>query len=899
MDDLATIFGKPTVAKEGAPPPKQPLREIFSDSLGDKDLASLVGREPGVDYSKGAPVGIRYNLSRAQDEDQEKRLLTSRYGAQGFRKDPGGNYLVKEKEGWVPVYPAGVLESMKSGAARTAAVAPQLAGGALGAVGGTAVGGPVGGVAGAVLGAGAARGADEGVKSLQGFGPQSLGELGWSMGKEGAIAGAFQGAGPAAAVVKKPMFNAASKAFETFGAITPESRAIAQSLERFGVTPPLKTLAPGLPALEYDRQLRNMVAKDPKLAGRIAAIDQRTKEVLEAAGFQGKELANAVMAVQDKTSALSGTQATEGVRGALQSRETSAAQAAKLGEETAARAKTALTQEEMANRDLAQNAIQAAYESVNRTARQPVGSLGSNVARVFEHERQIFTDQMRQAYGAVHQMAGGADVVPTRAFSQMARDLVATMDPQAVPPIIRRYAGEPGEGGGMISIEEAHNLRTALREMSKIKDLSPIGQRSGNLRQMAASVDDAIVEAGEHAGGPVAAALREADEAYGQGIQRFTNHEVNSLVQDVRNGRMPEPQRVADMLLDKNSMDATRQIWNMLPPQLQSDVIRADMRNIVDSASATGKDGRRTLNPDALLKMMDEKEKYDFIYPRPFIQHMRDLALDAKALDGSVDVTALPPNQTREYIERAVGARKALEENVQKNPLQARQALSSDDPELIKTGARFFIAPGNEARTLAGMQVVGPGSPEWKEVQKFAVQDLLKQAVVPKGLSRTVSGNAIEDYLAKLTPTQQKVLYGDQLPDIKLIAQQAKALFPELEDSMGGSLAAAGIKGHLLTKTSAIRAYTMSRFFGAVADSPALAKMLAGQLRAQPAKGRYILSYLMQEEADVQMNRPQQMAVTPQSELSGAFSTFGGGATPKVPPVAQAPEKRGFGGPME
>jgi hypothetical protein len=648
-----------------------------------------------------------------------------------------------------------------------------------------------------------------------------------------------------------------------------------------------------LKAFEYDRGLRNMIAKDPMLASRIEAIDTRTKEVLQGFGIEGQPLAQAVMDVQDRTSALSGTKAAEGMVQALQSREaTGEAQRALPTARSAA-----LRREEMTNRIAAEKAIETAYQQISTAASKDVGSLGSNVVAAFEQERATFNKTMNQAYGAIHKMAGGQEVVPTGAFVEQARQLAETMDPQAVPPIIKRWAQQGVADGSdegppaKITIEEAHNLRTALREMAKIKDLSPIGQRRGNILRMAGSVDDALIEASDHVGKNVGVALKEADDAYGQGIQRFTGSEMNSLVREVRNGRMPNASVVADMLIDKNSVDATRQIWDLLPPQLQSDVARADLKNMVDSASVIGKDGKKTLNPTAWLKALDEREPMDFIYRPELIKSMRDLAYDAKALAGDVDVSALPPNPTRDMIQRAVGAQRALQEEVQYNGASAAKALRSDDPKLTAMGAKYFIAPGNEARTLGGMNLVGRDSPEWKEVQKFAAQDLLKSAVVPKGLSRTVSGTAIEDYLATLTKSQQSALYGDRVEDIKLIAQQAKALFPELDKNMAAGLAAGNMMGHLPART-AIRAQIWSRVAGRIADSTILTKMLAGQLRAKPYEGRGIMSYLLQGGTDIGVNQAQRGGdqLAPPQDFSGLYGNI---------PKKKLPASFGYGGPNE
>lgn len=908
MASLEDIYQQVVTPKEGAPPPKRSLQEIYSDVVGKEEgkrtLSGIMGREEGVDYSKGADIMTRYNVMRATNVQEEAKFLQNRYGAGNFKQDKGGNWLVKQQGSWVPVYPAGVLESLKTGGAAVAAQAPELGGAIGGALAGEAMFPAGGAIPGAIGGAMLGTGADEAIKRVQGFYQKSPEELAGRLAQEGLQGLAFEGVPRGVSAIKKPLFDASSSVLSRFGGVTPESKEIAQSLQPYGVHGPVSSIAPGLKMFEYDRTLRNIIAKDPNQAPRIAAINQRAKEILEGFGLQGSELAHAVLEVGDRTTALSPQAAAEGVMGKMRAGEAASAAA------TEAR-KAGLTEEETRYKNLADQAIKSTYQGINRMAEvETPGSFGSNVARVYEHERDLFNRQMGAAYGAVHNMAGGAEVVPTSEFRHQALELVSTMDPQTVPPIIRRWAVTAQDGAPMkTTIEEAHNLRTALREMANIKDLSPIGQRGGNLSRMAASVDDAISQSYNSIGESAGAALREADDAYAQGIKKFTNAKVNSLIQDVRQGRMPDANEVANLLIDKDSVDATKQVWDVLPPQLQQEVFRTDLRRMIDAASIRGRDGLKTLKPEAMLKALDEREKFSFMYDKPFVSSMRELALQAGTLNGEIDVSALPPSNVREYLQKAVSARAALETEASTVGPKAMQALRSDDQGLVDAGAKYFMQKQNEARTLAGMQAAGGiNSPEWKKVQQFAAKDLLKSAVAaaPKGLASTVRGESINEYLGNLTSVQQKALFGDRLEDIKLIAKQAKFLFPEHESEVGTSLAGAAIMGHMPSMKAA-RAYTLSRVLGAIADSPTLSKMLAGELRTNPYGGRGILSYLLQAGTDIGITQTEKRfnpRASPEqfSGTTGVVPRQPFTLPPAPPPSAvpgARPIQRGYGGPQE
>ncbi len=857
--------------KKGVPA-KPPLESFFSDTPpaeSEQKLRDIRGEETGVDYSQGAPIGTRYNLHRASNPAEEEAYLRGQYGEGNFRKDKAGNWLVQDAGQWKPVYPRGVIESLKNVGAYAGGVAPSLGGAVAGGLGGAAVGGPfapVTGVLGAAGGAMGGKGLDEAAKYLQGFYNKTPGQLGMELGTEGALAGAFQAAGPLKEAIKQPLYRGTSNILRGYGGITPESQAVTQSLERFGVNPPISSVAPGMKTFEYDRRLRNMLTGDPMAPARIGVMDQRMAEILRGFGIGGDvggepAIARAMSQIQDKTTALSGADVGEGIARRLKARE------------------TGLLTEEMTNRNEAERLSREAVEATQAIARQPTGNLAQDVAGAYTQAREVFTDNMNRAYHAIDNMTGGREVVDTAPVSHEAMALIETMDPQAVPPIIARLA--TGEGQ-MLTFEQAHNLRTTLRQMADVQDLSPIGQRRGNVMHMAGLVDQAIMNTTDQVGQQAAQALRTADRAYADGIVRFTNKAVNGIIQDVRSGRAPDPQEIARILVDKTSTQATQQMWNMLPAELQTRVRTADLRNLLDGASVIGRDGRQTLDPTALVQALTKRgEVNNFVYPQPFLNHLRELATDLLALGGKVDVTSLPPNQIRQHLERALGAQRALQVEANTNP---RLALRSDNPELVDAGARYFLSPGNEARTLAGAQMLA--GPEWQAVQRFAVQDLLKSAVVPKGLGRTIRGDTLESKLGGYTQAQQEALFGGRLADIKLIARQARAMFPELEDEMGGSLAAASIKGNL-PKYSAIRRFAWTWMAGRLADSPQLTRMLAGQIQASPEKARGIMSWMMQSGADLAVNRQGQSPLgegMPQPSVMPQQQP--------VPPVLPPPERR-------
>lgn len=869
--------------KEGKAPKDKPLSGT-AESLA-KSLY-----EPGVDYTKGADVNTRYNVSRAGTDEEASNYLKNRYGRDAVKKDPSGNWLVRQGGAWVPVFPRGMGEGVKSLGAEVAAKGPPLAAAVAGGAVGETLGGPAGGFAGATGGALLAGSIDEVAKRLQGFGNTDARSR---LAEEALLAGAFQGAGPAWAVLKKPLFAGTSKVLSGLAGTTPESRALARSFEQYNVWPPIGTVAPGLRSFDYDRFLRNLIAKDPKQAGRIAALDDRVKQTLQRFGINGSELANAQLVIQDKASALSGQEGAEAVAAHMETAEGRVVEHLEN-----------FRRDEMANRMAAERKIRELEAFYTKTPMKDVGPVGGRMSDVFVQERRNFTETANAAYDYVHNMAEGAPVVPTGAIKAQARELASYLDPAIIPPQIKKWMAD--DAPGMTTIKEAHNYRTYLRELANTKgDVSPIGQRKGMILQMAASVDDAMTEAGDYAGESVAAALKEADAAYSKGVQVFNFPEVNKIVTDVRAGRMPNARVVADLLVNKDSAEATRQMWDLLPPELRADVVATDTARMFASASRLGKDGRRWLNADSLADALEERKELDFIYTPRYRKNLEDLAVTMKAFHGDVDITGLPDiegrgtaevmgRQARLLIERAVGARKALEEE-KVGGMEEIRRLKSDRQDLQAVGASYFI-DAKEERTLAGMNIAGgPNSPAWKTVQRYALIDMFKSAyerIPAKTKGYTFDSSALEKYMAKFTPAQQEALFGDQahIDDLKYLISQADALFPEFgqplgRSSTGASMAAANIMGHIPRKT-ALRAYTLSVFAGALADNKLLAQMLVGTLKSKPYTGRALMGYIVQTGAYSALQASGGQPQRP-DQFKGLF-----GATPKDP-TTSAPQMYG------
>ena len=907
----------------GLPPGKMPVT-----GEGQPAMSEIRGLEPGVDYQQGTGLGTSLNLARASNDAEKEMYIKNKFGEGNYRKDAGGRYLVKQGDQWVSadsisgVYP--VVSKLATGV-------PTTGGAAAGAAVGGAFGGPVGAIGGAGVGAAAGKGLDELTKLLQGFSNQTPGSVAAGMGGEAGLAMAGQAVGPALNAAKKPVSNFLSKAGPKIGGVTAETRAVKQSLDPYGVSGPIASLAPKLKTFEYDRNLRNLLMGDPMEAGRIGAIDKRSAEVLAAFGMNPTEIASALPVIKDRMATLSGKETSDLVKKGLETRATALpeARAYKLQAEDFERQAKAI--------------VDKTYTDLRASSNlQRTGSfLAGKVLEDYQGARDSFYKEVGGLYKQIDKMTGDRPIVNLSGAQDAARKFMDTIDPSVVPPIIKRLAGAPaaaprgpsaagvpplnmpaaapsgnsmvdkfrellqgqvqgidaqmgkdaqaasdalkqraalytqGQPGNVVSFAEAHELRTSLRAMAAVKDFSPIGQRRGVIAHMAAQIDQALGDAEGLVGKDAARMLKTADKTFSEGVKRFTNAEVNNVLQDARQGRAPDAAVLANMLLDKDSADTVKQVWGVLSPQTQALLKKADEKNMMDAIS-TFKDGKNTLDPEAMMDWLAERSSVNkTIYDPAELRMYRDWAQDARKVNGTLPVEAGSNTPVTKLMQQARDAQYAAERAAKENPIAA---LRSQIPEMSDAGARWFIRPGNESATLEGVKALGgENSPEWQQVRKFAIQDLLKSSVRArgKGLGETVSGGAMETGLGAYTPAQQRVIFGKQLDDVRLIAQQARYLFPEINSEAGSSIAAANIQGHL-PSSKAIRGYTWSLIAGRLADSPALASALAGKLRADPYGGRSLMGWMLQYGADV-----AGAGKAPQQMMMPNYETPNEGAKPK------------------
>jgi hypothetical protein len=800
--------------------------ELTEASLLSKGKEILTQRDEGIDYDTGAPIGTRVELQRASNPEEAKKVLEKSYGQDKYGQDRFGQYWVQQGDKRVSVLPKGISGGIKNVGtgmlASTYPMAGAVAGGVLGEIAMPAGGG----IPGAMIGAAVGKGVEDMVKWAQGVFAQSTKETVTGMSNEAAIAGVFQGAGP----LLRGTGQAAKGALQKVMGVTPATRQMAQDVsERSGgaAKPPISSFAPGATALEYKRQMRNTLAgSDPAEAGRIKYLTDRMDSVFEQEGVSPPEREKLINEIYDTSARTSASEAGEKVVSAAKD-----THSALLNEAQQTRARVAA--------DLAQS------DTMLRQIAQAPPSTAADVSEAIRSSRRQFAKDMNDVYESIHNLTGQQPLVETAIIQDAAKELVQVMPPNALPPLIQNWAkkGAPDK----ISFPQAHALRSTLREMSEVVDVSPLGQRTGNVRRMASAVNSAIGNTADVVGQAAAVQLRAADKLYSDGIAKFNNTAINRIVRELRTGIVPEPNYVASLIMQEQNPQLAKTIFAMLPQNVQTNVIKADLNNLINQASRRGEDGVLRMDGASFMRALDDhKPILDAVYPPKSAAALRQHAMELAAFDGKVDVTGLKtPTAITNQLERAVGAARAADEFVKTNPLGA---LSTGTPMQVDRALARLTLPGSQATTEQAAKTLGVDSEAWKAVRKYAVQKLFSGSVrETASLAKTISGKDISDTLNRYTKRQQELLFpGGMANDLRLLAKESKFLFPHSEKDFGGSLAAAAIKSGLWFNPYSVYKYIRFQAMGYVADHPKVLRFLTDEIRKGGVQSRSLKSVMGQ-----------------------------------------------------
>jgi len=609
--------------------------------------------------------------------------------------------------------------------------------------------------------------------------------------------------------------------------------------------------APGAKVMQFHQALGEKLGGSRIEARNVEYIDRQLQGILKSSGMDDAQAAAATREILDPTAAVPAGQA--GAR--VQAR--SAAMVRDMENQVRQYAATADTELEQQFRRL---------QAIQNRPGQPEGELGELVADGIRQARKDFSRAASKIYSRIDEVVGGEAVVPTRAMKQRAQELLDAMP--------RNAAGEPIFGNPQVlrsiqSITEmddaipfamAQRARTALGDLAQDSTLTP-GLPKREFDQLRRSVDVSFNNAAaDPRVQPAVRMLREADRFYADGIRRFDDQAINRLVQQVRSGNPPDAAVIAEQVIKPGYSARANQIRQMVGPETWKRVASADFDNMV----------RGTIDPSTgeisvrkLARAIDERrDLLDMTYGQSVARDMREWSQRLAARDARIPADQLRPGNFRTALrdlEMATAQRDSfLRDNIV--------------GELVKSGksqdeaVAFIVKPGHEKQLAQAFDTLGPNSSEVGAIRQQALKELLNSAVTtsPTGAGRTVAGDALDKALSKYTRRQQEMLFPDGLADdLRLIAKEARFLFPRRETQMAAGLAAGGIS---MTMPASAPAWGAAVLINMVLSSPRTARVIAEGLR-QPGPAAQAT-----RQAITALTRQAGIAAVPGTAYSGEQS---------------------------
>lgn len=853
---------------DGAPAfdTSQPFEAVDTKAAqNDPDLAGRLkrkargGASPGLlddlyeretdkyDYS-GAPIEMQFDVASAANPD-EVRLALEKYVSkpEDVGQDRKGRWWVNQ-DGKKTIVDPEMLPRMLASAPTT------LLSGA-GSVLGSAAG-PAGVVAGGGLGAMAGQGIEDAVKAARGnyATPPSdeIKRLGWT----GLQNAGFSAIGPVGKGIKelsRSSYRAMIGTQRHKEAIDRATRIWEDSGGK--VIPPVESYTPESTRIVRSEQNRNLVSYgglSPETPARIEYLRDRFRRILRDQNVPEAEIDQAVQSVISGQSAASATTAGQGIVN------------------TAQRMVRDVEGLIAADVDAAKGSLRAEENALRQWAeKSQKGSLGGELDTFFESERRKFAGHFDQAYKRVHKLSGDARVIDMSEAITAAERLLQLVEPGSVPPIVAkvgglrqeaeqlgkqadklRASGHTQEANGLEeqahnllnrTIEEGHALRNLLREGMRAQ-MRPGNMTPGVGYHAMSTVEDAVdgafasvAQSGLGLPQEAAQALKTVDGAYGQGIKFYKNNTVRKIVRDAQDGNFAAPEVIARNIFNPAEVEAARDIFRRLPPDLKEKVLAADMQSkLVRASELDSVTGEWVVRGKDFLNEWRRTRRVNEIgYSPKFQQQMEQWAGELAAVDGKIELNALKnTSAVEQYLQKAATEQKALDEFVKNNPIGA---LASGSPAAIDRAVRVITSPGNEKATQDALDVIGRGTPEWKRITHWAMINLFEGAIekTPAGETEIV-GKRIIAGLNAYTKKQQDMIFPSGLADnIRTLGEDIFALFPK-----GGDFAM-GLASGTVTNSSILnlrQLFKQARYFtmGKIADSEAFLALVADLKRTHP-----------------------------------------------------------------
>lgn len=787
------------------------VRLNYSEVIGSPELGPL----KDVDYRSGTDWFDLVTLDQADNPEEKRLYLEQKYGKGKVFQDPKGIFYVDLGGGKKVAPGGGSLVNRFS--ADVAGEGPVWIGATAGAVVGAPLGIP-GSVAGAAGGGGIGKSLIEMNKAAFGRSTKSFKQTMDAIGlAEEEMAAAELVGGVLSKTVGRTTAGGLPR-WLSHG--TPETERLTALATEGGGRPPISSAMPDLKVTRWHQALGEKLTGDMLADANMTYLEKEMHGLLKSAGFTDAEIPELMKDILDPTVANS-----------------TAEMGRKLGERYQAYA-AGLGEAALAAQQAAQDMLGTQLRSIRLGARAPreAGALTQDVIDQFYVARKEFSRAMQKAYARIDDLVGGQPVVPAWMIKKRAQSLLEKMPESDTKRIIKEIADLPDH----ITFEDAQRLRTRLAEMGEPSDLAAAGILKRDLRNLGDDVDrsfdqvfqldqqialaktsKAVVEDVVEA----AKLLRAADEAYAEGIKKFSDAVMNKVLDAAKAGSVPDEAWLAKTLLTPGNSERIAEFRRMLGKDIWDRVIAQDWRDMWESVSDRGE-----LNVQAFFRqVMKRQQVLRAAYGEKTAAEIESFARNQMALSEKVPVTMLQ-GDARTVVEAALTAQRRFDGFMEDNFL--RELANPDfSPELVYN---WIVQPGHESQLERVFDFFGRDSEQVTAIRQAAMRSLLKRAIIKTetGAGYRVGAKSLRDSLKEMTRAQQDMLFPDGLADdINLVADEAQFLFPLDEGDMAAGLAAGAIKAALpfgvVRRKLALLVYGWGGTWNFILSRPAVIRWLA------------------------------------------------------------------------
>ena len=823
--------------------------EALPEGANFVDPAGQLRQKPkyeGIDFT----AQTLYNM--AVNDKERKRALERSYPGRVKELPDNQGFYVEEPDGTLRK-PKGFTEAPGSTVAGAAvpvlgSIAGEIGGGLFGAP--TGPGALVSAVAGGAVGGAAGQTFNDAIMQLAGVYDRSGGEQAMETGLSAVAGGAGTAIGRGISAVG-PQIKGAVRSLLPKGVAhllgaEPEAAATAASLAEQDVLVPPSAWMKEAPHVQNIVEVLDPAFRTQKPIVRSMTnyYEKKAGEFLESIGV--KDIKSVVSPEAEPSTRAAGEallrkttqeskQADEALEAALAKRKTeltaTVPETAKAGQQEVLR-----TAEQA--RKAAQALIDNGFQDIEGSVKQAVdfsksghngGDLWKAVGDKLQLVRRGIMERHNLWYNQADEAAGG--ILPnTEGLPQVAKDFLSQL-PQEFktnyPSIVRQIEGlaEKTSPQGEVVKEQTmptwgqlHNLRSQLRQNVDWYKL-PADLKDGSYKFFERHINDILHDPNAPQELQLASRLLDAtDRSYGENMAVFRAKNIKAVMDGLRAGEPGDPKALFDAIVREGHSDLTKKVLDLVGPNLAAGVRAADVQSMLDASRSLvpGQvDGMKFAN-EVLKRYRDDM--LTPIHGESMSGKLLSQAQKIAALNGKIDVQALPGDTAMDVIARARVQGELAKEAARADPLQMlKKEMQKIERDHAKEVARmkrerqadplgFLYNPtvganeaverilNNEDLIIASASKFGPQSPEF---------ELMRQVWAQRVLMGSLN---VGEKLAKVSPEVQQIMF----PGITLSQMQT---FAKNMDFLLSSKGAAGRAGQSIMATEAVE-HPFGRFIG-------------------------------------------------------------------------------------